>query len=304
MKISKIFLIFLALGFAIFFLNENVTACEDGICEGGTLRDCDAYSDMNGGDAKMCGDQSGCTWIEYGDAPAICEGRRSGTCRDNFATEAECDGQEWCNWKCLNVDTTLSSVCGNGAIEAGEQCEEQFGICSGSKSSCRKYDDLEGGDEDSCNAQTGCSFIIYSDAPAECLETYHGDCSSRVLSSSPSACEGRDGCSWEYSNSNKSNLGGETCESQDLGGGTLECDSCSFDTSACEFYTDLSRGECGPADNEAVFAAGPSDTSSTNNSMYYILAVIVIGGLGAWYFTQNKQPKKKSVRKSTRRRRR
>ncbi|MBU1070514.1 hypothetical protein KJ975_13185 [Myxococcota bacterium] len=157
-------------------------------------------------DFSDCGGQCGNNVVETTDGEQ-CDGSNlnGSSCQAlNYS-----GGQLACNTTDCTFDTSAcDSVCGNGVLDTGEQC-----------------------DDDGNNDDDGCNSACVIEAGWECTDTSPSVCTSVCGGGEVTGGEDCDG----------ENLDGQTCLTLGWYGGDLSCsDTCGFDLSSCEGF-----GRCG-----------------------------------------------------------
>ncbi|PKN22879.1 MAG: hypothetical protein CVU65_14635 [Deltaproteobacteria bacterium HGW-Deltaproteobacteria-22] len=148
-------------------------------------------------------------------------------------------GQLICNETDCTFDTSgCDSVCGNGVLETGEQCDD------------------DGNDDDD-----GCNATCVIEEGWECTDTSPSVCTSLCGGGEVTGGEDCDG----------ENLDGQTCLTLGWHGGELTCtDTCGFDLSSCEGFGRCGDGvaqtddeDCDGADLAGNTCAGSGFTTGT-----------------------------------------
>jgi hypothetical protein len=162
-----------------------------------------------------------------------------------------------CNGSCL-FNTSGCYDCGDGSIDAGEECDGAN--LGGETCVSRGYDAGALACDGSCQFdESACTLITCGNGGIDAGEECDGanlngqTCASQGYDGGSLACgancqlvtsgcyECGDGTIYPGEHCDGANLGGETCATQGFDGGTLACDvSCQLDTSACY--------ECGDGD--------------------------------------------------------
>ncbi len=166
-------------------------------------------------------DTSACTTAQpQCETPADCDATQCQTCRDG-ACVSTCTGSQTCEGGVCTDPTPAN--CGNGVIDANEQCDGN---------------ELGG---QTCESQgfaggtLGCTAACKFDTSA-CTEP-SADCGNGVLDAGEQ-CDGAE-------------LGGQTCKTQGFDDGELACTAaCRFDTSACTAAAKAGVGEPCTRDSE------------------------------------------------------
>lgn len=191
----------------------------------------------------------------------VCDQQR---CVDKCKNDGDCVGTQRCN-PSTGLCGTSQAICGNGKLDAGEQCDgnnlnnqtcQTQGFASGNlrcTSSCKF-------DTSNCSAATTCGNGKL-DAGEECdgNELNNQTCQTQGFVSGTLRCNSS--CRYDTSDCQKTpncgngkidlhedcdgnNHNGHTCQSQGFAGGTLGCTSgCRFDTSLCQQASACGNGK-------------------------------------------------------------